>query len=199
MYKFSDEALEDLVNTGRKLVAQGELPESALAVLKDLEEGLLGHGQEDWDNYNFFFEHFPTDDADHAMLVLKGQLLIERLVRDFIAERLPNSEALRNAQFTANHCITLGEAFCLPGPRPAQLWRRIRKLNKLRNTLAHELEPEGLADRIIDFLVEFNSIRPDPGGSIGERLGAAIRFLYGELLGLVSTSREEEFRIPKAP
>lgn len=56
-------------------------------------------------------------------------------------------EALQTAELECNQIICLAEALTGDALSPA-MWAALRKLNKLRNDLAHQLEPKGMTDRL---------------------------------------------------
>ncbi len=89
------------------------------------------------------------------MMILKGHLLIEEQVNLLLEARIPKSSVLKDANFTTHHKIVLAEAVIeetYSGGQDAWLWPAIRKLNKLRNDIAHHLSKPGIPDRIQDFV-----------------------------------------------
>jgi hypothetical protein len=73
--------------------------------------------------------------------------LVEEQVRAFIDERLPNCRALDDAKLECQQAICLAEALSSEDIHPS-VWEAARKLNSLRNQIAHNLEPEGVVDRM---------------------------------------------------
>jgi hypothetical protein len=106
-------------------------------------------------------------DKDPVLLVLKGHLLVEEQLRLLIDERVSKPEAVAKAQLECFHVICLAEALC-GDQAPPYLWDVLRKLNKLRNDIAHKIELPGLQDRIanITALVEKNSVFAEAEGGI---------------------------------
>ena len=87
---------------------------------------------------------------DLTLVILKGHLLIEEQVRQIIDERMKKPEALKDARIECYQAICIAEAFC---PEEHEyIWNSVKKLNKIRNELAHQTEPVGLDDRIDDFV-----------------------------------------------
>jgi hypothetical protein len=159
---FSQESLDNELRVGRELVAKGERPESDLDTLKELEESFRGTTLEDWDAYNFFFTHFPSETSDHALLVVRGLFLIDRKI-------LQNFGAF---------------------PRSAgAFWRKIGKLNFLRDQVTREIASHELAELIDDFVAEFG-FQSSPEER-GDKLAMAIRLLYGEVHRMVRPVREK--------
>jgi hypothetical protein len=91
-------------------------------------------------------------DADLQLLILKGHLLIEETLRAIIEERISGHAALGmddGSKWTFDHKARLAEALCY-GEEHDTLWTGVRKLNRVRNKLAHHVEPAGLSDMIDD-------------------------------------------------
>lgn len=91
-------------------------------------------------------------DKEIELLLLKSHLLIEEQVRQIIKERLQNPSALDDARIECHQAICLAQAFFPPCFQP-WLWDGLRKLNGIRNEIAHNAEPSGIEDRI-DHLVK---------------------------------------------
>lgn len=102
-----------------------------------------------------FQEHLPIGD-DLTLMILKGHLLIEEQVWLLICNRVVSIVALEKAELTTHQKLCLAEALLDDFSRSVQetdwLWPALKKLNKLRNDIAHNLTPSGIADRIRDFI-----------------------------------------------
>lgn len=85
--------------------------------------------------------------SDAALVVLKVHLLVEEQIRAFVDERLPNAIALAQAKIGCHTAICLAEALCDEDINP-RVWEAARKLNDLRNKIAHTLEPLGMSERM---------------------------------------------------
>jgi hypothetical protein len=142
--------------------------------------------------YDFFFEHMPESDAELTLIILKGHLLVERQVRAFVEARLLTPHAISRARLSSNQLICLAEAMCLPNKDPAWLWSMVKKLNSLRNSLAHDLAPADIQDRVNDFLNAYRTEQPLQAGLIG-----AIGNLYARVAALAGLANEPGFRIPR--
>jgi len=79
---------------------------------------------------------------DLTLSTLKGHLLIEEQLDNFITARLPNPGALEGARLTFDLKIKLAHAIASED-RP-EVWLALRKLNKLRNSLARKLDDFGM-------------------------------------------------------
>ncbi len=96
-----------------------------------------------------FFTLLPRD-QDLTLVILKGHLLIEEQLRQIIDERVEKPDALRDARLECYQAICIAESFF--SERHDYVWNAFKKLNKIRNELAHQTEPVGLDDRIDDFV-----------------------------------------------
>jgi hypothetical protein len=101
-----------------------------------------------------FKEHMPGG-GDMTLVILKGHLLIEEQVALLIENRIPKPEALRRAKLTSEQQLCLAEALVdetTLGGNDQWLWPALKKLNKLRNDIAHKLSKSGIGDSIADFV-----------------------------------------------
>lgn len=93
---------------------------------------------------------------DQELVLLKGHLLIEEQVRQIVDERLKSPGALIDTRIDCHQAICLAQAF-FPVDFQPWLWAALKKLNTIRNDIAHKLEPKGLSDKINDFITSFPS------------------------------------------
>lgn len=101
-----------------------------------------------------FQKHLPIG-GDLTLMILKGHLLIEEQVITLIKNRIAKFGPLKDADLTTHQKICLAEALIeehSPNGEHAWLWPAIKKLNKLRNDIAHNLEKLGIVDRVVDFV-----------------------------------------------
>lgn len=84
---------------------------------------------------------------DLSLLILKLHLLVEEQVRAFVDERLQNKNALTRAKLECHQAICLAEAISSEEIN-GNIWEAARKLNSLRNHIAHNLELTGVIDRM---------------------------------------------------
>ncbi|TOJ37415.1 hypothetical protein CGI39_24745 [Vibrio parahaemolyticus] len=104
-----------------------------------------------------FMEHFPFN-GDVTLQILKGHLLAEELVREIVRLQLPHSDALvgsKGASYDCHQMICLAEAIIPESDNMKWLWVALKKLNKLRNYLAHQLNDQAAIDHKVDDLVEY--------------------------------------------
>jgi hypothetical protein len=101
--------------------------------------------------------HLPVGN-DQTLTILKGHLLIEELVREMIDSKLKVPLSHSKIRFEFDQCLVIAKS--LSGDKFEDwVWQAMRKLNKLRNDLAHNLEPKGFNDRVTDFISFIESNR----------------------------------------
>ena len=184
------ELLDKHIDECRQCVETGKEAPEVLESLIKLRNDLEHASDADWAAYNELTDHLPTEDADPVLIILKGQLLIERLVRRFIISRLPNPKAFSRTQFNSAQCIALAESMCLQNKEPEWLWMQVKELNGIRNKLAHELDDENIDARIGNFVSTIANAQKLES----KTLASAIARLYGMMKGLCDLAESEEFR-----
>lgn len=100
-----------------------------------------------------FREHFPIE-GDIELMILKGHLLAEEEINSMIEKFANNIKYLHEAQLTFFQKICLLRAL-LPKVLHQSLYSA-EMLNRLRNKIAHSLEPKGLEDSINNFLISID-------------------------------------------
>lgn len=95
-------------------------------------------------------------DKDRTLLVLHAHILIEEQVRQIVDERLKNKAALSDARLDCHQCICLAQSL-FPADFQPYLWVSLKKLNKIRNDIAHNITPAGLEHRMNDLVKAFPS------------------------------------------
>ena len=185
--------LDKKISECRKYIQEGKEDKDTLDTLIELRHDLESATEDDWAAYNELTEHLPNESEDPALIILKGQLLIERQVRKFIDSRLPNPKAFQKQTFNAAQCIAIAESMCLDRKEPEWLWKQVKELNVIRNKLAHTLGNENIDKRINSFVSTISNAQKLESKSISR----AISRLYGMVKGLCDLSESDEFRLYK--
>lgn len=120
---------------------------------------------------------------DVDLVILKAHLLIEEQLRHIIDERVRNRDALDDARLGFHQCACLVEAFFPPDFEPS-LWQAVKKLNKIRNKIAHEIEPTALQNTLDDLVNSFPSGFGKIKGNI-ERLELTLWSLFVAVSDLI--------------
>lgn len=126
-----------------------------------------------------FLEHFP-EEGDLTLQVLKGHLLVEETLRELFIMQLPYSKVLKGnggTSFDCHQVICLVEAMTIHSQRIPWIWQAAKKLNNIRNDLAHQLSPKGLDDKVESLITfvkkespELRDIVTEEGSLEGEDL-----------------------------
>lgn len=90
---------------------------------------------------------------DPTYLVLKVHLLAEEVLYRFIESQAHRPGSLSEARLGFAQLIALSRSFHRYSKEDWWGWAALKKLNLLRNLLAHNLEPKDLKDRIVEFSV----------------------------------------------
>ncbi|WP_334189441.1 hypothetical protein [Noviherbaspirillum sp.] len=108
--------------------------------------------------------------VDPTYSVLKAHLLLEELLRAFLAKTLPHPEVLRGARLTFGQLLAVARSCCTSVSPDHWMWKAIADLNKLRNMLSHEVEPKDLAEKISEYadFVALQSKTPFPEPTLGK-------------------------------
>ena len=136
-------------------------------------------------------QHLPiANDLD--LLVLKGHLLVEEQIVDFIKRKATNPEHIISIQSTHIR-ILIAESLRELNSEPL-LWAAVKSLNALRNKMAHNLEPPDFEEKVRTFVVEAENMNPEviPSDSLDDELHMHLRFVIAAIIG-------EMFRLDPTP
>lgn len=183
-------SIDELISLTREAIASGELSEDEKAELEERCRRFEQMPREEKESMDYFLHHMPDGESDLTLIVLKGHLLIEQRIREFIRERLLNPAALDQIRLTSHQAICLAEALTLPNSDPAVLWSVIRKVNALRNELAHKLTPERVEERVQEIESDYSRFGTAQSGFAG-----ILGHLYGQLSELCRIARDPSFQV----
>jgi len=110
-----------------------------------------------------FWNHISLRTIDETLIVLKGHLLLEDLMREYCASRVQHEKYLEEAKLSFLQLTHLVKAFHKYQP-PEWVWAALKKVNGLRNKLAHKLIPidyEKSRDEFIDFVKKASKSETD--------------------------------------
>lgn len=103
------------------------------------------------DKYEEFLKHLPATASDRTLMALKGHLLVEQAIREFVYARVAKPERLKDKQIP--FATILDFAYSLhEGDNMNWVWESAKKPNRLRNLLAHNLSPSKIEELEIDFI-----------------------------------------------
>jgi hypothetical protein len=172
------ELLDKHIKECRKCVDSGVESKDVLDDLIDLRKHLACASEEEWAAYNHMTNHLPDDNNDSTLIILKGQLLIEQLVRKFIESKLPNPVAFNKISLNAAQCNALAESLCIESEGGKWLWGQVNELNTIRNKLAHNLDSEKFEQRISNLISTVSNKQKLDDRS----LSGVVACLYGMML-----------------
>jgi hypothetical protein len=174
----------------RKWQASGRLDAEALAKSIEFCREIESRSKEETEAFDLFLSHMPEDQNELTLVILKGHLLVESKILEFVLERLLSPAALVDARLSSHQLVCLAESLCLPNEEPKWLWQMARRLNKLRNDLAHNLEPKDIEARVKQFVLDYkrlHAVQADLFGCLGH--------FYSQITALATLAREPEFRV----
>ena len=96
--------------------------------------------------------HLFIKSENSVLIILKGHLIVEQMLRIIIKKNFLRPQLLDNARLTFYQSLCIVKAFYKGNIKTDWLWIAIEKLNNLRNQLAHHLEPKNQKEIIDDFL-----------------------------------------------
>lgn len=110
-----------------------------------------------------FDKHFGKSDDEHVW-ILTAHLLMEEALRDFCYRKVRHHKYLLEARLSFNQVFHLAHAMSIfPQGDFDEIWDAIGQLNKLRNMMAHELEPSGAKSKMLkDSIIELGMKRSTP-------------------------------------
>lgn len=91
-----------------------------------------------------FLKHF-NGQMDDITLILKCHLLLEEMLRDFCSAMVPQPRFLADSRFTFSQILDLSKALYpndIKIGSLADLWSVAEKVNRVRNMMAHTLDPD---------------------------------------------------------
>lgn len=103
------------------------------------------------EKYEDFLKHLPATTSDKALMALKGHLLVEQALREFVWRRVAKPERIKETQIQFSTLLDFAASLD-DGDSMSWVWVATRKLNKLRNQLAHSLSPQKIEALEQDFV-----------------------------------------------
>ena len=188
--KRQPKSLDELIAWTREAIDSGKLSEEQKAELEERCREIEQMPKEERESLDYFLQHMPHQESDLTLIVLKGHLLLEQKVREFIDERMLNPEAIKPARLTSHQAICLAEALTLPNDDPKVLWSILRNVNSLRNDLAHNLSPQKVERLVRDIESEFATF-----GTVQSGFAGILGHLYAQLAELCRMARQPDYQI----
>ena len=118
----------------------------------EIPDSLKGISEEQQIIFAKVMVRFPLDEKTLEVIILKAHLIMEEVIRTLITEHVQFPKAVDEARLNCSQAINISEALLRNRTEEPWIWMAAHKLNKIRNHMAHNLEPEGLDDRIEDII-----------------------------------------------
>lgn len=149
---------------------------------------------------NYFVKIMPEND-DITLIVIKGHLLLEEQVKNIFLSKFKNPNILEKSRFEISQIINITEATFKKNNKNECLWKCIRKLNNIRNDIAHNIENKGLENKVKDLVDIYNKIATSKikdNETIEKKLKACISGLGAQLISLATHSVKDRKAKDKA-
>jgi len=129
-----------------------------------------------------FIKLMPSEGGED-LIVLKGHLLIEEVMSEIIDYHLDQSNPLNINLDNIMFSQKLNLCWALVGDKlDTKVWIYLKKLNSIRNSMAHSLEPNNMSRKINDFIenvIEYADSQDS--GYEGKELEFSISWLFCEV------------------
>ena len=118
---------------------------------------------------------------DPTLTILKGHLLVEEQLNAAVAVRVTEPKYLLDARLEFDQLLSIAKAVYFR-TEDSWVWGGIKKLNLLRNLLAHNLEPPELDTKTKELVKLVEDHMGTLPGSSPDRLRASIAMLAAQIL-----------------
>jgi hypothetical protein len=136
--------------------------------------------------------------TDLTLLVLKAHLLVEEQINWVLNEIFPNGDALDGARLSFHQRVKLLQAI-----NKDELTARVlgfaERLNRLRNTLAHQLEPPGLDGQVEKFVADVAASVPVRLFNVTAHANLHVAMCIGYMCGVLHRFRDAVMMTQEAP
>lgn len=127
---------------------------------------------------------------DTTSIILKEHLFVEELLFDILKLHCRDSGPIENIKLGFSHKLNLVHAMFgshLPGMEfPKNVWAALNKLNKLRNSLAHNIDSPRAAEAFKSFVSSYSQlVGKEVKVSITDEIPGIDRKLGLELIGII--------------
>ena len=126
---------------------------------------------------------------DVDLVILKAHLLVEEQVNALIRERLSNPELLLGEErFESGYRIRLAQSF-FPQDHWPWMWHALIQLNKLRNRVAHNIDPKGRENIMEDLIQSIPMTGEKDSRPVQDRFEFALWSLFEAVSSLVERDK----------
>lgn len=133
-------------------------------------------------DFEKLIKHLPLNTKSKTLLILKGHLIIEDLLRQYLDSKLQSPKELNKCRLSFRQLLYLVKSFFKPKTNE-WFWEAANDLNKIRNDLSHRLEPNNIESKINDFVLKVDNcskfdIKSKNDSDKYLKLASAISILY---------------------
>lgn len=126
---------------------------------------------------------------DVDLLILKAHLLMEEQINAILRKRLRNPEVLlAEEKFESFYRVLLAQSLFVPNHQ-LWMWRALCQLNKLRNRIAHQIDPKGRESIMEDIIHSIPGAAGNDPRQLQERFEFALWLLFSAVSALVEPER----------
>ena len=94
--------------------------------------------------------HIP-EGADYSLAVLKGHLIVEEELNNALSSKVSRPEDVEKARLSFKQLMLVTKAHYW-AEDDSWCWAALNRLNKIRNSLSHNLEPDNFEDDLLKFV-----------------------------------------------
>jgi hypothetical protein len=123
---------------------------------------------------------------DVTLIVIKGHLVVERCMYEILQAHMNHPKYLEQARFSFAQLLQLVKAISKIPPHE-NTFGSIKKLNSLRNHLAHNL-PNEKTDKMIDEFIDYVGVHIDGHSSRAQKVWDQIYSMLGSISILISVT-----------
>ncbi|EAQ95973.2 hypothetical protein [Congregibacter litoralis] len=149
------------------------------------------------ENQVFGYVDKHLDDAyDIETILIKGHLIIEQALNEWLGLYINNEKRLRGLGLTFSRKIDLAVALHRnPPKRMDSLVQQLREINRLRNKLAHKLDFDVHKDELVTWCKSVSEIEygMNKEATLKRNVIVAFSALTAFLVGLIATLRQNLF------
>lgn len=141
---------------------------------------------------NYFINTMP-DFNDITLIIIKGHLLLEQQIRNIFKSNFNNPNAIERTRLNISQIIDITEASYEYSESKKYLWESIRLLNNIRNDVAHNIESDGLKNKISNLIEKSRNILIidiNKNENLESKLKSCILGLGAHLISLSTNAQE---------
>ena len=104
-----------------------------------------------------YFQITSQKKDDPTYSILRAHLAFEEMLRDYIDRKVKHPSALKGSRLNFSQILSISMALSQNIEPTSWHWTALNKLNKVRNSLSHEIEPLSISnevEKLINFIYD---------------------------------------------